>query len=493
MQVNFLKTHIRRIALFIAIFLMLGSSVASAAELQFSPSTASFDVGQTFNVRAEVKPDGDSVNAVETEINFDAEKLTVVSVSKDGSAFSLWTTEPTYSNTAGTITFGGGSPTPFSDTSTLLTITFRGKAPGAAEVDYNGGSVLAADGLGTDVLTGSRLSTYTINEAPEVEAPPPPPPPSGDGPEAPVVISASHADEDKWYAEDTAEFQWNIPPGVTSVRLLLGSQPDTVPTVPYTPPITQRIIDNLDEGVSYLHVQFEDDTGWGAITHRKVQVDLSPPDEFEIIAIEAEASTTPPSLSFLATDAVSGIARYEIEVEGQDVVTITPEELEALPNQAWEMPRLFDGGYLVIIRAFDLADNVTEVSETIELSTGLVEEVDEGPVAVVEEDKGLNIWLVISLILLLIIFFLIGVIYVQRSRFLKERDYLRRETREIRDKMEKIFTVLQDELEEQISSLDGKPRLSAAEKRVLSSLREALEVSEAFINKEIEDVEKILK
>ena len=74
-----------------------------------------------------------------------------------------------------------------------------------------------------------------------------------------------------------------------------------------------------------------------------------------------------------------------------------------------------------------------------------------------------------------------------------ERDYLRRETREIRDKMEKIFSVLQDELEEQISSLDNKPRLSASEKRVLKSLREALEVSEAFINKEIEDVEKILK
>ena len=95
-------------------------------------------------------------------------------------------------------------------------------------------------------------------------------------------------------------------------------------------------------------------------------------------------------------------------------------------------------------------------------------------------------------LLLLIILLLIAIIYVQRQKSIKERDYLRRETKEVRQKMEKIFSVLQDELEEQIRSLDKKPRLSADEKRVLKSMREALEVSEAFINKEIEDVEKVL-
>lgn len=491
MQAHSFKKIIYNITLFLAVFLLSVPSIVSAANLSFTPASASFEVGQTFNIRAQVEPDGAQVNAVETEITFDADLLSVVSVSKEGSTFSLWTTEPTFSNTAGTINFGGGSPTPFSRTETLVTITFRAKAAGSAELGFNGGSVLAADGLGTDVLEEGETSTYTITEP--VAAPEPPPPPPGDGPDAPIVISDSHPEEDNWYAEDTAEFRWDIPQGVSGVRILLGSQPDSTPTVPYTPPIDTRIIDNLDEGVSYFHVQFQDETGWGAVTHRKVQVDLTPPEEFEIVVVEAEASTTPPSLSFLATDSVSGIARYEIEVEGQDVVVLTPEELDALPNKAWEMPRLFDGGYLVVIKAYDLAENVTEASETVELATGLVEETDEGPAVVVQEEQGFNIWLAISLILLLLVFLLIGVIYVQRSRFLKERDYLRRETREIRDKMEKIFTVLQDELEEQIASLDGKPRLSAAEKRVLKSMREALEVSEAFINKEIEDVEKILK
>jgi hypothetical protein len=482
--------EIRKIVIFLALFLVM-PSISFAADLVFSPSTASFSVGQTFNVRAEVNPDGESINAVETSIKYDRSKLSVQAISKTGSAFSLWTTEPEFSNTTGTVNFGGGSPTPFSKTSTLVTITFKAIAEGAAEVEYTEGSVLAADGLGTDVLENLRKSVYTINAA--AVPPPPPPPPAGDSPNAPVVISDSHGDEDKWYSEDTAEFKWEIPNGVTSVRLLLGSKPDSTPTVPYTPPIDRRIIDGLDEGVSYFHIQFQNESGWGDVTHRKLQIDYSTPSAFEVVVIDGAGSTTPPSLSFEALDKVSDIDRYEITIQGEDPITLTKEQHEELPDKGWEMPRLFDGTYLVTVRAYDLAENMTEKDVTVELSTGNIPESEKVEEEVVVEEKGINWWPLLVIVLVIIILMLVAIIYIQRKRFIEERDYLRRETKEIRDKMEKIFSVLQDELEEQISSLDNKPRLSASEKRVLKSLREALEVSEAFINKEIEDVEKILR
>ena len=109
------------------------------------------------------------------------------------------------------------------------------------------------------------------------------------------------------------------------------------------------------------------------------------------------------------------------------------------------------------------------------------------------DDGGFNFTLAIIIILVLTIIILLAFIMWQRHRIDREHELLRREVKEIRDKMEKIFSVLQDELEEQIRMLDNKPRLSKSEKEVLDNLREALEISEAFIAKEIEDVEKILR
>ncbi|MFM2374762.1 MAG: hypothetical protein RLZZ234_757, partial [Candidatus Parcubacteria bacterium] len=94
-------------------------TVSFAAETLISPASGTYTKGQTFTATARVNPQGKSVNAIEAVLTFDTSKLSVVSVSKTGSIFSLWTKEPTFSNTQGTIEFGGGSPTPFSAQSTL--------------------------------------------------------------------------------------------------------------------------------------------------------------------------------------------------------------------------------------------------------------------------------------------------------------------------------------------------------------------------------------
>ncbi|MDO8558983.1 MAG: hypothetical protein Q7R84_01500 [bacterium] len=55
------------------------------------------------------------------------------------------------------------------------------------------------------------------------------------------------------------------------------------------------------------------------------------------------------------------------------------------------------------------------------------------------------------------------------------------------------FRALREEVEEQIELLDGKPGLNKEERRVRDKLKEALNVSEEFIGKEIKDIEKELE
>ena len=132
--------------------LCLFASSAWAASLSLSPATGVYTTGQTFTTRVIVNTNNASVNAADGTIKFSPNELSVVSVSK-GSVFNLWTAEPSFSNSAGTISFSGGTPSGYKGgAGTVLNVTFRTKGAGTSKVNFTNGSVLAADGLGTNVL-----------------------------------------------------------------------------------------------------------------------------------------------------------------------------------------------------------------------------------------------------------------------------------------------------------------------------------------------------
>ena len=160
-----------------ALFLLLAGCLfflpgqVKAATLSASPNTGVYTAGGTFSTRVVINTSGAAINAAEGSLTFDTQKLSIVSISK-GSIFNLWTVEPTFSNTSGTVTFGGGSPSGYSGSAgTVLTITFRAKTAGTAKVNFRDGSVLAADGKGTNVLTSMSGGTYTIAAADVVAEP----------------------------------------------------------------------------------------------------------------------------------------------------------------------------------------------------------------------------------------------------------------------------------------------------------------------------------
>jgi hypothetical protein len=486
------------------LFFLYASSVF-AADVVLSPASGTYNSGQTFTVTVTAEPNGDSINAVEADLTFDTSVLSVVSVGKTGSAFSLWTTEPSFSNSAGTINFGGGSPTPFSSRSTLMTITFRTVAEGAGAVAFANASALAADGRGTDVLEASPGGTYTVSAAatpeptPEPEATPEPEEEEeedsnaaiafGDPPRAPEVGSPAFLDPEFWYAKLDGKFVWEIPFDVSAVSVEIATSSENDPSEVFDPPIEEFVVssENLSDGIQYLSVQFENQVGWGGITNRKIQIDTTAPEAF---TINVQAGTSPssfPLLVFEANDLTSGIDHYEMSVADQEPFEVTPDEAKL----GYLITNLEDGTYTVTVIAVDKAGNQTVSSVPVLITAGWL------PASDVEETS--SFWLFFTGTNLFIIFLLLVAIgeftfiLYERKLFTKKEEKLRKETREIQDQMEKIFSALRDEIYDQVNAITKRPRLSKKEKEAVEGLNQALEVSETLIEKEINDVKKILK
>jgi len=497
------------VAVLIVFFSLLFFKSAFAATLQLSPSTGTYSSGQTFTTNVRVQPAGQSVNAVEATLRFDPQVLAVVSISKTGSAFSLWTVEPTFSNTNGTITFGGGSPTPFTVASNIVSVTFRAVAPGSASVTFDDASVLAADGRGTDVFRPSTGGTFTVSAAatptPTTPSPTTPTTPTpgddqpqealifGDPPRTPEVGSTAFLDPEVWYRISDGVFTWTLPFDINAMAIEISTSSDNVPSeneeAIIDPPVDEfRITRELiQDGEQYFSIQFRNQVGWGAVLNRKLRIDTTAPNPFEVIV---RAGTTPssfPLLMFEATDETSGIAYYELVIADREPIRVTPDEARL----GYLLQDLEDGTYTVRVTAFDLAGNSRESAKAVLITAGWIK-----PVEVVEETSWLDFFTPTNLLIIfLIIIIILQFIYIwyERKLISQKEDKLRRETRDVQDQMEKIFSALRDEIYDQINMITKRKRLSKNEKDAVEGLNQALEVSETLIEKEINDVKSVLK
>ena len=489
--------------IFLAFFLLFScAGRLYAADVSISPSSGSYSVGQSFTVTIQTNPQSKSVNAVEAKLSFDNTKLSVTNVSKTGSVFSLWTTEPAYSNSAGTIDFGGGSPSPFTTKSNIVTVTFKALAEGTASVSVASASVLAADGLGTDVYTGGAGATYTLTQATtpkpaEEEAPTKTDDTEdedatitfGDPPRAPEAGSTVFLDPELWYATKVGVFTWSVPFDVDVLALDVSTSSEFEPVTVYDPPIEQLSLNEelLTDGIQYLTMQYKNQVGWGAILHRRIMVDTTPPLPFTVNVRAGNSATAFPLLTFEASDETSGVVKYEMSIADGEPVEITPDEAKI----GYLLKDLEDGTYTVRVIAHDFAGNKTESSSAVLITAGWHPPVEAvASTSIWDYFKGKN--LVIILLLLGVIGLVAYILYIQKMNEHREQK-LRKETKEIQEQMEKIFSALRDEIYDQINMITKHERLSKKEKEAVEGLNQALEVSETLIEKEITDVSKILK
>ncbi len=357
---NTLETGVTRVVIPVLLgllFFVATTTLAAAATLSLSPSTGVYTSNSTFTVRVNVNSSGQSINAAEGTLSFNPRELSVVSVTRSGSIFNLWVAEPSFSNSAGTVSFSGGSPSGYTGSAgNIMSITFRAIGSGAARVNFSNGSVLANDGRGSNVLTNMSGGTYTIQAAStappqevivEYVAP-------ANTPGAPSITSSTHADPDAWHTNKTATLNWSVPAGVTGVRTLLNSSPSSVPSRVYETPISSITLEDLDEGVSYFHLQFRNEDGWGRVSSYRLAVDSSKPSAIEIVQPEDADNTNPEQkLQVTVTDDGSEVKRFMVRVDNDEPYEVIREAVTDLLS----LGTLSPGYHTIIIEAFDEAGN----------------------------------------------------------------------------------------------------------------------------------------
>ncbi|OJI09351.1 MAG: hypothetical protein COV08_01315 [Candidatus Vogelbacteria bacterium CG10_big_fil_rev_8_21_14_0_10_49_38] len=161
------------------LLLSLGmSDGAQAADLRLVPSNSRVEVSDNFSVAVQLASPKQSANAVYGVINFPPNLLQVVSVNHTGSVVDLWVQDPAFSNMSGQVIFEGAILNPgfTGESGRVLTVNFRAKADGVAKLAFAGGSVLANDGQGTNIL--NQLSPATVTVTAKTVAPAAPKPAS---------------------------------------------------------------------------------------------------------------------------------------------------------------------------------------------------------------------------------------------------------------------------------------------------------------------------
>lgn len=368
----------------LAVYYLLFSSVAIAADatLYLSPITGTYTIDTTIPIQIMVSSGGESVNAIEGKLTYDPKEIEIESVTKNEALMSSWTVEPVYDNTLGTLSFGG-----FLSTSTVLdravVLSFVGIAKRSGEVRIRfatGAAVHAADGTGGNLLSTLNGGIYAIipKESDLTLSPDTPgealfatsteevlgvsdtssttPGEVLGAATATIMTSLTHPDQNAWYALSTSTLSWDMPDGVTHVRLALDKKQEGEGVRVYNAPIHEKIIDNIHDGVWYVHLTREfADAHTDNATYR-LQIDTMPPSNVSV-SEKPRAHAYDPRVAFLvtATDTLSGVDHYEFIVDQGEAVSWVPDG-----THEYHARTLPVGTHELLVRALDRAGNKTE-------------------------------------------------------------------------------------------------------------------------------------
>lgn len=588
------------VALMSSSFLYLLPVQAAGATLFISPASGNYKVGATVSAKLLVNSGGGSgINAVEASVNFDPSILKIKSISNSSSIFKLWTNDPTSGsialyNKSGSIPLGGGSPTAYTGSSgNIISVSFTVLKAGNASVSISNGVVLAADGQGTNIFSGSSAAQFVTQEAAKEPAPVPvttapkeevktpeavekQPEPAkektskGALPPIPEVNSLTHPDENKWYADNNPEFSWKLLLDITGVGMAINDNATFDPAETAGGIVESKKFEKVPDGTHYFHIKFKNTNGWGPVTHRKLLVDSTAPKSFDLKVLNNGDVTNPtPTLIFDTKDVTSGINKMEMILDGE--TSETP--YRDFGSDPYKTKVLKPGEHQVTVAAYDMAGNtasstkkflvealkspiITEIPSLIsnkdklsirgtsfytqvnieisisrskkEIETFRVRTDNEGNWAFFAEkpmSKGnLEIWakviddrgaesydsarryltvvspsiiesygLYIIIFLALMIIVLTAYIWFTRRKINEQKNRIKREVAEAKKKTIEIFAALVEEVGELMEYADKKAGMSESERRVKDKIEEALSISEEFISKEIEDVEKEVK
>lgn len=360
--------------LIISAGLFVFAGTAGAATLNISLGNDVYTVGDEFNIHVHIDSEGVSINAAQATLNYPTDILEVTNVSKSGSIFAFWLLEPDFS-VPGQISFVGGSTSGYIGKSLqVLTVNFKVKTNGVANITLGNAAVTTADGTGTNVIRttgGARIIAEEKTVTPKTTPPPSQilprptqivrePVVSKAKPAEPKIEIPLYPDPEKWYAT-SANFlvKWDLPDDVAEIATELNKIPDFDPTE------AEGLFDNKmfarpDDGIWYLHVGFKNNVGFGPTAHYRIAMDTSPPLPFDVTVLEETPTDNPtPTINYESGDQLSGLLGYLIRIDNGDLIETD--------KTSYTLPLLAPGKHTISVSAKDNADNLTEEIFNLEI------------------------------------------------------------------------------------------------------------------------------
>lgn len=145
--------------LLFAIFCLLFSSPAMAAEFYFGSHGQEVAVGQTFEVGVFLNTEGQFINAFEGAVAVPSDRLEVSDVREGGSIVSVWIEKPHVVNHE--VVFSGIIPGGYAgERGYLFSMILRARAAGEATITTHNNQVLLHDGTGT--AAALRISPLVV-------------------------------------------------------------------------------------------------------------------------------------------------------------------------------------------------------------------------------------------------------------------------------------------------------------------------------------------
>lgn len=343
---------------------------AFAATMSVSATPVTVSEGDIITARVLVNPGRTAINNAEAVLRYPTGTLQALSVSKAGSLFTIWVEEPTISSGAGTVSFNGGVPNPgASNSGTAISVTFKALRSGIATLSLTGAAIRANDGFGTNVLSGSSGTQVTITAAPVAPTPAPvaPTTPKPTTPVEPAVAkgpvditSSSHPSSESWYQNASPYFSWVLPNGAIAVQLGIDTSATEPPTVSYTKPISEKTIENLEDGTWYFRMRYRSGGVWSETSTYRVKIDTTAPTfaTFEALYDENNNEVV---VSVEGSDETSGVVGYEIALDDEKVKTYNPQDIESTSIQ---IPVRSSGLHTLKVTLIDAAGNRTTEERT---------------------------------------------------------------------------------------------------------------------------------
>jgi hypothetical protein len=139
------------------------------------------------------------------------------------------------------------------------------------------------------------------------------------------------------------------------MRTITSQSASAEPDEPYATPVSSVKARPLEEGSNYFRLQFKFGDNWGSVQTYPIQVDLSDPSYIIVKEAEREDESDPRvGFAIEASDELSGIAHYEIAVDGG-----TPEKWERPVSGVYRPVALDPGEHVLTVYAYDRAGNGT--------------------------------------------------------------------------------------------------------------------------------------